>query len=134
MNTIIIEFCAEDRERLDRLTAALENANPLEKASAAMKHLAETVQAAAEPAPAPVKEEEPAPAPVPEPVKEEPPKPAHTLADVQALVQTMLVPGSNKRAEVKALIKSYAERVSAIPADKIDEVWKKLAEMKGAQA
>lgn len=51
-NIITIELCAEDRARLDRLSAALENNNPLTKAAAAITNLAKSAKEAADAAPA----------------------------------------------------------------------------------
>ena len=38
---------------------------------------------------------------------------------------------ANKKAEVRAIVKEYADRVSAIPEDKLSEVWAKLKALEG---
>ena len=51
----------------------------------------------------------------------------YTKQDVQAMVQKLAAPSSPKRAEVRALVKSYASRVSEIPESKYPELMAKLA-------
>ena len=124
-NTITIELCAEDRARLDAILAALSD-----KASAPAEPAAVAPVAAPEEAPAPVQPEPEKPAVVPaEPAVEEA-KPIHTKADLLAKVQHLIAQGG-KKAEARAIIKQYADRVSDVPADKIDEVMAKLAELEG---
>lgn len=149
MNIITIELCAEDRARLDRLSAALENANPLGRAAAALANLSNAAKAAADAAPA----EEPAPDPVavevaepekytpeePEPpvappAPAEEPKKAPTVEELQAIVQELAAPGSAKRAAVRELVTSYASRVSLIPEDKRAEAMERLLALKEAKA
>lgn len=130
MNTITIELCKEDRQRLDEVIAFLGllvgeiKSRPV-------------VQAPAETATAPKSAEIPAPHETAHPVEEvtapaepepvaEPETPAVTLDDIQALVLKLAAPDSGKRAEVRAIVKEYAERVSLIPADKFAEVMDKL--------
>lgn len=66
-----------------------------------------------------------------EPVKQEtapapatPAAPAVSKADVQKLVVTLA--SSGKKAEVKEIVTKYAASVSAIPEDKLAEVYEKL--------
>lgn len=135
MNTInvTIELCKEDRQRLDDLTRAVSllasvigSALPQETRTAIIEE-ATAPQSDEKPEPvetvAPV-EEVTAPA-EPEPVAE-PETPAVTLDDIQALVLKLAAPDSGKRAEVRAIVKEYAERVSLIPEDKFAEVMDKL--------
>lgn len=109
MNNITIEFCAEDRARIDRLIAALEGAGT---------PYAQPV--AAETAPA-------------EPVKVEMPKqesaPAVTHADVQKLVVEIAASDKEKKALVREIVNGYADKVSAIPEDKLPEVLERLKEV-----
>lgn len=51
-----------------------------------------------------------------------PEAPAYTAADLLAMVQKLLAPGSNKGAKAKAIVLQYAPKVSAVPEDKRDEV------------
>lgn len=138
MNNINIttELCAEDRARIDRLTAALEGLTagigsvgtpfPTEQpAEVALDILKEGAGVAmgtiAEPESAP--EEVGAPTDDPD-VKE---VPEHTKAELQQKVISIVTAG--KKDEVKAIIEQYAERVSAIPDEKINEVWDKLTKL-----
>lgn len=146
-NTITIELCAEDRARLDRLSKALENANPLGRAAAAIADLSTAARAAAdaapagEPAPAPVAvvaaepekytPEEPEP-PVAPPADAGEPEKVPTAEELQAIVQELAAPGSAKRAAVRDLVKAYASRVSLIPEDKRAEVMERLLALKEA--
>ncbi len=46
------------------------------------------------------------------------------LSDLQRIIVELS--GTNLKAQARAIVKSYAERVSEIPADKWHEVWEKL--------
>ena len=59
-------------------------------------------------------------------MKEPEPKKATTHADIMAVLQPMLAPGSKKRATARDIVLAYAPKVSAIPADKLDEVLGRL--------
>lgn len=139
---VITELCAEDRARIDRLTTALERlveANaPVDIESRGGLLVPATpnpfsegiVEAPAEPESVPEEPEsvpEEAGAPDDEPdVKE---VPEHTKAELQQKVISIVTAG--KKDEVKAIIEQYAERVSAIPDEKINEVWDKLTKLEG---
>jgi hypothetical protein len=133
---IITELCAEDRARIDRLTAAMERmADDMEPPVIALAGTPfETEPKVTEPekveTPEPVIEETPVAevgAPDDEPdVKE---VPEHTKAELQQKVISLVTAG--KKDEVKAIIEQYAERVSAIPDEKINEVWDKLTKLEG---
>lgn len=121
MNAIMIEFCKEDRERLDRLTAALNKAGT------------PVGVVLPRPAEAPEKPQE-APKPEADKVPTEEPNAAQaenaaTLADIQKKVVALSAAG--KKAQVRDIVKAYAERVSLIPEDKIIEVWDKLNALEG---
>lgn len=143
MNEIKVttELCAEDRARLDKLTAALEQLAPITVQVAEMPldvmaassgidknicpdNLAETkdhgdfVEIVTEP------EEPETPA-----APEEPAAPQHTKAELQPKVVSLVSAG--KKEEVKEIIKQYAAKVSDIPEEKVDEVWAKLDELEG---
>lgn len=135
-NTITIELCAEDRARLDHINVNLTelimrvmgNQAPdigevLQKAA---PELAEKL-AAQHPVADPFKE-----LPKAEPVPFEQPKPEapqYKLEDIQTKVVALSARG--KKAEVREIVKSYAEKVSAIPADKFGEVMAKLIGLEG---
>lgn len=137
-NTITIELCAEDRARLDRInvnlteliTRVMGNQAPdmgevLQKAA---PELAEKL-AAQHPVADPFKE---LPKAEPVPFEQEAPKqeaPQYKLEDIQQKV--VALSASGKKAEVREIVKSYAEKVSAIPADKFGEVMAKLIGLEG---
>jgi hypothetical protein len=146
-NTITIELCAEDRARLDRLTAALEGKRCDNCVASALKWSeqlqrgeetpaqetteaecpAENTTEAAEATTPPVtqpEEEKPTEA---EDVAVEPAKPTVTLAQIQQKV-VQLAAGFNgsKKAAVREIVNAYAKKVSDLPEDKWTEVWDKL--------
>ena len=140
--TVTVELCTEDRARLDRLIAAAENANPFSRATGALKSLADRAkdladealaqeaaeapqtEAVEEPKKNPTEEEKPAET---EPAKpEEAPAPTVTSADVRALVQKLVAPGTGKRDATKEIVTQYAANVGSIPEDKLAEVYEKL--------
>lgn len=134
MNEIKVttELCAEDRARLDKLTAVLEQLTPVTVQMAEMPldimaastgidknicpdNLTETkdhgdfVEIITEP--------------------EEPAAPQHTKAELQQKVVSLVSAG--KKEEVKEIIKQYAAKVSEVPAEQVDEVWDKLSKLEG---
>ena len=138
MNTITIELCAEDRARLDRLTAALEEraAQPTTPApDEAQQKLAEIVaKTAAEPQEAETvtdtqpEPEQPKEAPKTEPQEaENKPAPTVTLEQIQQkVVQLAAGFGGSKKAAVREIVNAYAKKVSDLPEDKWTDVWEKL--------
>lgn len=132
MTTLTIELCAEDRARLDGILEALTKHNCKGCVEAAVNYTAAQMAAPVAPVePATKDHEEPKAEPAPEPeqpaVKED--APAVTLSDIQQKVVTLSAAG--KKAEVRDIITAYASRVSAIPEDKVGEVWQKLTELEG---
>lgn len=138
-----VELCKEDRERLDKILTALQSLHcetcvqsalsyyqagqTAEPVAPAQPAVPATPEAPAAPAadPEPVKAEEPAPAPAPAPE----PAPAHTKADIQRKVVELSAAG--KKGKVREIVTAYAAKVSAIPDDKVDEVWDKLTALEG---
>jgi hypothetical protein len=139
-NHITIELCAEDRARIDRLAAALEALQPqtIHVDDPIQKALAEQVaksektptqspvesagEAKTETPATPQPEAETTAVEEPAPVAEE--KPAPTTAELQQKVIALVDKG--KKAEVAAIVKSYAATVSSIPEDKRAECMDKL--------
>ena len=121
MNTITIELCAEDRARLDKILEALTGANKVE---AKPEHPVITpfpeAPVVAEPVAEPEQPQEEKPVIVEMPV---------TVAEVQQKVVALSAAG--KKTEVRTIVKAYADKVSAIPEDKLAEVWMKLSELEG---
>lgn len=131
---LTVELCEEDRKQLNFVYAAVGNLLELLTNSGMIRELSEKARAkleepaAADPAPVEApKAEKPKPA-------EEEKKPAVTHEAVQLLVQKLAVPGSKVRTQVRDLVKSYADRVSLIPDDKLEEVMERLTALqKGAE-
>lgn len=121
MNTITIELCKEDRARLDKIIAALEQ-----------DRTAAITPAVAQDAPKPEGKEEPVTesdeAVAAQELVEEPAK-AVSLSDIQKKVVELSAAG--KKAEVRDIITKYAGRVSAIPAEHTAEVWNQLIGLEG---
>lgn len=134
MNTIniITELCAEDRARLDAIIEALKSHNCKGCVEAATAYTAAQVAHAVKPV-EPVteanEEEKTEPSPEPELPAAKDDAPAVTLSDIQQKVVTLSAAG--KKAEVRTIITAYASRVSAIPEDKVGEVWQKLNDLEG---
>ena len=134
MNTITIELSVEDRERLDKLLAAVDalNASPL--ANQGMIAIADAGTHAEQPS-EPHTAQENAPSKVTTTTAYAPqsaaqtatePSDAVTLADVQRKVVELCGPPYNKKAQVREIVKAYAPKVTGIPADKCAEVLAKL--------
>lgn len=127
--TVTLELSVEDRERIDRLLAALERRAP---ATVTM----ETLKGLAQPEKNPAAETETRPEP--EKVQPEPTTPEHapeksapavTAEEIQAKVVELISRG--KKPEVKAIVVKYAPRVGAIPEDKRAEVLAELLKLEG---
>lgn len=142
-NNIIIELCAEDRQRIDNLTAALiANGGAVEallkqltppaiigediaRMAAAVVSPENGSQNAKEPTQAepPKAKEKPAPkadAPTVKPI---------TVADIRAKVIDLS--GKGKGDEAKAIVKSYAPSIPALPEGVFGEVMAKLNALEG---
>lgn len=126
-NHITIEFCQEDRKRIDELIGMAG------WIAGALKDMAAQPQGVAEPAKKlelvnehPVDDVSPHAAP--EPVAE-PTAPKWTKDDVQALVIKLAAPGTGKKDAARAIVYEYAKKVSDIPEDKLDEVMAKLSKL-----
>lgn len=129
MNTITIEFSAEDRARLDRIAAALEGAKP--KCDSCVTTAPDAMKAATA-APVEFTKEEPTTEPQ-TPAGSSPgaieDKPQVSVTDIQRKV--VALSGAGKKAEVREIVKAYADKVSGIPSDKLAEVWAKLTALEG---
>lgn len=128
---LTIEWCEEDRARLDKILEALTGLQQpnchscVETAVGMTKGLAELAEKATA--------QEPVNKTV-EILDAQPEEPKYTQADILALVQRLAAPTSKKREQAKAIVKEYAVKVSAIPADKYDEVMGKLIELDKLEA
>lgn len=133
--TVTVELCAEDRARLDKIFEALTTNVAGYVVSQVEKYNAEKQAAVAAPVAAPAVEEpqptvdttpEEKPAEAQETAKEEP---SVSKADIQRKVVELSSAG--KKAEVRDIVKAYADKVSTIPEDKLSEVWAKLTALEG---
>lgn len=140
MNTITIELCKEDRQRIDdliggiTLLASVIGSNlPKETQEAVIAEATEAPQvaetsSAADEKPAPVCDAQPvalteeAPAPVPEE------KPV-SLAEFQKAVTLAVSKGAEAKQAVKTIINQYATSVSGVPETKRAAVMKALADI-----
>ena len=144
MNNITIELSQEDRARLDIIAGKLGAIHDLLKSNThdcerCANSVATVVAGIVEQSPAPVEETQTSedtapwegPADAEEPVKAEPApeQPAVSQADVQKKVVELSAAG--KKDAVKEIVQAYAPRVSAIPEDKLIEVWQKLTALEG---
>lgn len=130
MNTITIELCKEDRQRLDELIAFAGQLVGERKSQPAEGHPIDASTAHLEPMDAP------APAPAAEPVAVEPvpaePTPEVkpvSLAEFQKAVTQAVAKGPTQKAAAKGLINKYAQSVSEVPEDKRAEVMAELAKI-----
>jgi hypothetical protein len=147
-NEITIRLADEDRVRIDNLTAALianggavealfKRLAPATSSTTPNDDIAAMAAAAMSPKDAPQRPEEPAKAETPEteetpaPTDDTPPwepdEPTVTLAQIQQKVMQLAAGfGGAKKAQVRAIINAYANKVSDLPEDKWTEVWGKL--------
>lgn len=140
---LTVSLKEEDRARIDALTLALggfcikalpvkEAAEPLsEPVSAEPTEDKENIKEETKTQPDAPQAPEPTPESPATPAEPEPEAPAqqYTVADVQQKVVALSAAG--KKVEVREIVTAYAERVSAIPADKLDEVMSKLIALEG---
>lgn len=147
MSLITIEFCAEDRARIDRLTEALERRSCDDCVKGALswseqvracqeaavqqgldpleQKLAETLAKAEAPvAPPPAPDPVPVPEPAPAPAVEVP-----SLAEFQKALSLRCAESETTKAKVRALLHEYAEAASKVPEDKRAEVLARLAKL-----
>lgn len=118
-----IKLSEEDRARLDRIAAALESCGSCQ----VINDMAPTPEAPEEkPQEGPQEPAGDAPSEggadtPPEPEKTQAPERRVSMSEIQQKVVALSAAG--KKAEVRDLIKAYADRVSAIPEDKYAEVY-----------
>ena len=155
-NTIVIELCAEDRARLDRLAEALER-KACDKCVATAMECMKASQPNIEPDPiaeaakkalgltdtqeSPVEPQEEAEAPTltttpPEEEKPtaeapaaEPPIKMVNRADLRAKVIELSAKGLKE--QVRDIVRAYAQTVPEVPEDKVTECYHKLVALEG---
>ena len=149
MNNIIIELCAEDRALLGSIDTKLGELiarQALEARSTAPDPLHEELtailasakgqkpQEPAETAPEAPKSTDTLTETHPEEDKpaeaEKTAAPSVTLADIQKKVIQLFAVGGKTKEAARGIVSVHASKVSDLPADKWDEVWTKLNELK----
>lgn len=113
MNTITIELCAEDRARLDRLVAALENASQQTDLTKPSHEAPEPDRDIAKPekVDAPAKTDEPVVATI-------------TETDIRVMARKLIEMG--KKPQLKEVVNKYAPSITEIPADAFQDVFDQL--------
>lgn len=129
---VTINLSAEDRARLDSILDALRNSRVdcARCAASVAEMFSGRQELAAVEAPA----EEPTAVQAEElaAVQAEPPKenaPQATVEEVQAAVVRLTAAG--RKAEAREIVHAYAERISAIPEDKLGEALQRLRALEG---
>jgi hypothetical protein len=117
MNEIVIRFSDEDRALLARIAGNLERVADLLAPGTPVVMSSPALH----PVDAPVTQFEP-PAPAPDPVAEAPAPAPISLPELQKALSTRCAESDTMKQKVQALIRKYAECVSAIPEDKRPEV------------
>lgn len=130
MNNITISLSNEDRALLGKINESLENL--LSQGYQLKLPLAEVTETA----PQKAQTEEPKELTQPEPeqpteakIEEPKPTPRVTVEDIRSKVLALTAAG--KKEELKAIIKSYASKVSEIPEELLAEVLQKLDALEG---
>lgn len=156
-NTIVIELCQEDRERLDKLTAAMERkacntcvTAALEykaavlaeaKADPIQEKLAETLANATDPVEAPKNATEEAeistqattPQEEETPTHEEPADEptARTVDRAELRAKVIELSAKGLKEQTRDIVKSYAQTVKDVPEDKVTECYDRLVALEG---
>lgn len=107
---LVVELGPESQAKLDKILEALQG-----RTGDTIINLATGQKATEEPGPAEVVEEA-------DPEE----KPEYTKSDIQTLTQRLAAPDSPKRAKARAIIKKYAPKISAIPAEQYAAVMAEL--------
>lgn len=134
MNIIEIKLCAEDRARLDRLAAALENARTpiiVDETLAELEDYERPEIAPKSPQEAPEAEQGETTPPEPETPKEAEEPAAPAVSDDDLRSKYMTLSATPKREQARQIIKAYAEKISDIPEGKRAEVLEKLTALEG---
>lgn len=132
------ELCQEDRERIDRLTAALERVtnrpaaeqpedDPIRAALAEQVAKSERAHAESlENAPGGTEAETPTLTSQPE-EKQSQEKPAAKVSRADVRAKVIALSAAGKKDLVREVVHQYADKVTAIPEDKLTECFDKLA-------
>ena len=134
MNTIVIEFCPEDRARLDKIIAGLDGvmhdcSKCVSDAISVMENnTAEPVKQSEEEPTTP--EQVTPPEEKAEEVAQEPQSAReYTKTDVRHQVTVLI--GQGKKAQARDVIKRYADCIDNLPEDKLPEIMERLHTLEG---
>lgn len=131
MNTITIELCAEDRQRLDNILAALIATRP--NCERCAGYVAEMFTSGSENLTAEQPEEEQKATDTPqEETAPEPEKQPCSIKREDVQSEVVRLTRAGHRDTVRGIVKSYAPCVSEIPEDKLGEVMARLKEVEVA--
>lgn len=142
-NTIVIELCAEDRARLDRLAEAMERKTCDRCVTTAIQQMEPEVdpaQLTIDDIEAPENAEEAAELSTPTTTPQEekqmveepvtaPTEPTVDRAELRAKVIELSAKGLKE--QTRGVVQSYAPTVAAVPEDKVTECYKKLVALEG---
>ena len=124
-NTIIIELCAEDRARLDRLAEAMEKRACDNRESTPL-----TIQPVEVPNNAPEEAEASTPTNTP--------KEATTVTEAEPTVdrselraKVIELSAKGLKEETRDIVRAYAQTVTAVPEDKLAECYAQLVALEG---
>ena len=142
---LTVSLNKEDRDRIDaimfnqekiidllqgKFEPQAQEAEPVKEMNLEPTKDADSASEAPEPAPLPdIGDGSEVPAPQIEAMGTPASEPFHTREDVQRKVVELCAAG--KKPEVKEIVNAYAERVGAIPEDKLDECMSKLITLEG---
>lgn len=119
--TVQMELCPEDRARLDKILAALENSEPPLSMVLDTSVVLDTA----------VKAEEPVEKPAEQKAST---KPQATKDDIRKLVVSISAKGKEAKAAAREVVTKYAETITDLPEDKLDEIHKALSALIGGAA
>lgn len=126
---VTVELCAEDRARLDAILAAMTKGyTVLGTVEEATETAQELTKAKGYEVIAP-EPEEPTEATTVEAEAPAAEEPTVKREDIRRKVVELSTAGKKAKAEVRTVIQAYAPKVSAIPEDKLTEIWTKLSAM-----
>lgn len=135
-NFITIELCAEDRGRLDRLIAALEQKHCEKCVKDAIEYTTKVQQEAKAQAADAIEALKNAPqeaeaSPHTTNIPNEETSPAVTHDELMAKVIALSSKDVKLKAQARDIILSYAPRVKAVPEDKLGECYERLVALEG---
>ena len=132
MNTIVIEFCPEDRARLDKIIAGLDGVKH-DCSKCVRDEILVMENNTAEPV-KPSEDEPTTPEQVTPPEEKaaeatQEPQKRYTRNDVRHIVTVLI--GKGKKAQAREVVKSYADCIDNLPEDNLPEIMERLHTLEG---